>query len=110
MQNEEDFRMKVKDMMDHPEYYSKDDYYVAFLDMTEKYLCEMVSSMSFEKAIIETLGEAKGEKFIEDIVTSNPAVSDLDAVNALEQSQKEIISNLLAFIDCEHGSEPNDGD
>ena len=83
---------------------SKEDLYDAFLKMTERYLTEMVSTLSYEKVIIKEYGKDEGNQIIEQVVTSNPALVDLDEANAADIDPRERIENLMSYIDCEFSS------
>ena len=98
------FRNTVKKVMNNPELYSKEDLQDLFLEMTERYLNEMVSCLNYERALINELGEEEGNQIIEQIATSNPSVSSLDSDNAAEPEVKERIENLLSYIECEFRS------
>ncbi|MBR2553778.1 MAG: hypothetical protein IKE94_02845 [Aeriscardovia sp.] len=98
------FRNTVKKVMNNPELYSKEDLQDLFLEMTERYLNEMVSCLNYERALINELGEEEGNQIIEQIATSNPSVSSLDSDNAAEPEVRERIENLLSYIECEFRS------
>ena len=53
MLNDEFFRETVEDIINNPDNYTKDELYEAFMDMTERYLNEMVTSMNLENALTE---------------------------------------------------------
>ena len=98
------FRNTVEKVMNNPELYSKEDLQDLFLEMTERYLNEMVSCLNYERALINELGEEEGNQIIEQIATSNPSVSSLDSDNAAEPEVRERIENLLSYIECEFRS------
>ena len=98
------FRNTVEKVMNNPELYSKEDLQDLFLEMTERYLNEMVSCLNYERALINELGEEEGNQIIEQIATTNPSVSSLDSDNAAEPEVKERIENLLSYIECEFRS------
>ena len=87
------FRNTVEKVMNNPELYSKEDLQDLFLEMTERYLNEMVSCLNYERALINELGEEEGNQIIEQIATSNPSVSSLDSDNATEPEVRERIEN-----------------
>ena len=99
------FRNTVEKVMNNPELYSKEDLQDLFLEMTERYLNEMVSCLNYERALINELGEEEGNQIIEQIATSNPSVSSLDSDNATEPEVRERIENLLSYIECEFRTE-----
>ena len=103
MINDNNFRDAVNALLTSPDEYTKDEIYTAFLEMTELYLNEMVNTLNMENAIINKYGEEKGSEIIEDIATTNPCVADLDDTNALEADKKEVIRNLMAYIDFDLG-------
>ena len=98
------FRNTVEKVMNNPELYSKEDLQDLFLEMTERYLNEMVSCLNYERALINELGEEEGNQIIEQIATTNPSVSSLDSDNAAEPEVKERIEDLLSYIECEFRS------
>ncbi len=113
MLNEGDFKRTLIDLIDNPDKYNKDQLYDAFLEITERYLDEIVSTLCFENYIIKKYGEEKGNEIIEAIAASNPAVADLEQTNAREADKSTIIKNLLVFTECEFGfdlSKGNEGD
>lgn len=104
MLNDEFFRETVEDIINNPDNYSKEELHEAFLDMTERYLNEMVTSMNLENALTEGLGKESADELIEQIATSNPCINDLDETNALLTDQKEVIQNLLDYIGFDLGA------
>ena len=108
MLNEGNFRENLINMIDNPDSYTKEQLYEAFLEITERYLDEMVSTLNYERAIIAKLGEKKGNEEIERIVAANPAIADLENANAKEEDRREVIPNLLDYIECEFGFDIGD--
>ena len=103
MINEGDFRFNVELLLSHYDKFSKDEYYSAFLEMTERYLNEMVNTMSLENAIIEKFGEERGNEIIEETFASNPLIDDLDETNIKEFDSVDRIRNLMSYIDFDLG-------
>ena len=103
MLNEGDFRKTVNDMISNPDSYTKEEYYTAFLEMTERYLDGMITTTSLEKAITDGMDEENANKILEDIATSNPSLNDLESINVKEPDQIEVIRNLMDYIECELG-------
>ncbi len=103
MINEGDFKESVEELLNNPEAYTKEEIYTAFLEMTIRYLDEMVTSTNLEKAITEGLGRARADKLLEEIATSNPCIENLDMMNAEEPDLKEKIRNLMVFTEFELG-------
>ena len=110
MLNEGNFRKTLLDIIDNPDNYTKDQLYDAFLEVTERYLDEMVSTLNYERNIIAKLGKEKGEEEIERIAASNPALNDLEQTNVIEPDRAEAIRNLIDFIACEFGLSIDGGD
>lgn len=102
------FRNTVEKIMNNPELYSKEDLHDLFLEMTERYLTELLSSMNYEKAIIESLGEEKGNEVIEKVATSNPDINDVDRANGEEEEIKNKIINLFDAIEKMQRKNPKD--
>ena len=96
-----DFRKGLKNVMDESKTIPKGRLYDAFLEVTVRYLNEMISTLSLEQAIIKELGEERGNELIERVATSNPSLQNLDAENADTDDYREKIENLLSYIDCE---------
>ncbi len=95
-----DFRKRVEDMINNPDSYTKDDFYMAFLDMTERYLDEMISTISLENAITDRMSEENANKILNDIATSDPILNDIESTNIYEPDQVEVIWNLMEYINC----------
>ena len=93
------FRNTVEKIMNNPELYSKDELHDLFLEMTERYLTELLSTMNYEIAIIESLGEEKGNEVIEKVATSNPVINAVDHINGKEEDVKIKIANLFNAIE-----------
>jgi len=104
MLNDEYFRQTVEDLINNPDKYSKEELHEAFLDMTERYLNEMVTSMNLENALTEGLEKKAADELIEQIATSNPCINDLDETNATLSDQKEVIQNLLDYVGFDLGT------
>ena len=100
-----DFRQGLRNVMDESKTISKGRLYDAFLEVTVRYLNEMISALSLERAIIKELGEDRGNELIEKIATSNPSLQNLDAENSTADDYREKIDNLLSYIDCEFRTE-----
>ena len=103
MINEGDFKENVIELLNNPDAYTKDEVYSAFLEMTERYLNEMITTMNLEKAITAGLGRETADELLEEIATSSPCINDLDDTNAKEPDLKEKIRNLLVFTEFEIG-------
>ena len=93
------FRNTVEKIVNNPELYSKEDLHDLFLEMTERYLNELLSTMNYEKAIIESLGEERGSEVIETAATSNLDVYSVDSDNIEEDDIKNRIINLFNAIE-----------
>ncbi len=104
MLNESNFRENLLDMVNNPDPYTKEQYYEAFLEITEMYLGELASTLTFEKSIINKCGKEKGEAIIEAIAISNPALSDLESQYVFDDhDKKSYINDMLVFTECEFG-------
>ncbi len=110
MVNEGDFRENIIELLNNPDAYTKDEIYSAFLEMTEKYLNEMVTTMNLENALTEGLGKESADELIEQIATSNPCINDLDETNAQLSDRKEVIINLLDYVGFDLGAHSIGGD
>ena len=67
MINEGNFRENMDSLINEPDSWSKEDYYNAFLELSERYLNEMINALNYENAIMEKFGEEDGEYVIEEI-------------------------------------------
>ena len=110
MINDGNFKESVEEIINNPDAYTKEEIHTAFLEMTERYLNEMITTTNLEKAITAGLGRASADELLEEIATSNPCITDLDTINAQEPDLKEKILNLLAFTEFEIGCYGLDGD
>ena len=103
MLNEGNFQENLKSMINEPDNWSKEEYYSAFLDMTERFFDTLIASLEYENAILEKFGEDDGEALIEEIALSNPALMEMEDVNSQLDDQKQVIMNLMAFAGCDYG-------
>ena len=93
------FRDQLENIIDNPDSYTREELHDAFLEITERYLNELISTLNYEHAIISSLGEEEGNKIIEKAATSDPALNELGVINAEAADKKEIIKNLLDFVE-----------
>ena len=105
MLNYGDYKAHILKVIDNRDTISKKELYDAFLDLAERYLTEMVSSLNYERALINEVGEEEGNQLIEQIVTSNLALRNLDDTNGAELDPRDRIVNLLSYIECEFRTE-----
>ncbi len=110
MLNDEFFRQTLEDIINNPENYSKDELYEALLDMTERYLNEMVTSMNLENALTAGMDKESADELIEQISTTNPCINDLDETNSQLHDQKDVIQNLLDYVGFDLGTQDISGD
>lgn len=103
MLNEGNFHEKLVSMINEPEQWSKEEYYSAFLDMTERFYNALIASLEYENVILEKFGENAGEALIEKIATSNPSLMDMEDENGKLDDQRDIIMNLMDFARCDFG-------
>lgn len=103
MLNEGNFRDNLIALINNPDNYTKKQIYDAFLEVTERYLDELASTLNFERDILARLGEEKGNEEIERIAMSNPALNDLGRMDVTEEDKRQVIMDLLAFTECEFG-------
>ena len=103
MLNEENFKETLIDIIDNPDKYTKEELYDAFLEITERYLDELASTLNYERDILTKLGKEQGEKEIERISASNPALTDLEMNNVEEDDKRKVIHDLLLYTECEFG-------
>ena len=64
--------------------------------------------MNYERDIIAKFCKEKGNKEIERISMSNPALEDLEIENAREENSRNIIHNLIDFTEGEFGFDVGD--
>lgn len=110
MLNEGNFRENLMNMIDNPDSYTKEQYYEALLDMTERFLDELASTLTFEKSIINKCGVEKGKELIQYIASSNPALSDLERTYLFNKDQKAYIRDMLTYTECELGFSYDDSE
>ncbi len=101
MLNDENFRETLEKLMYYPDSFSKEELHLAFLEMTVRYLDEMVMTMNYEKAITAGMSKEAADNLIEQVSTSNPCIDDLDRENASASDIKEVIENLLIYTGFE---------
>ena len=101
MLNEGNFRENLLSMIDEPDAWSKEDYRHAFLEMTRRFLDELITVLDYEKGILNHFGEDEGLALIEKIATSNKARMDMDSINETA-STKAAVKNALDFVECQY--------
>jgi len=102
MINEGNFRENMDSLINEPDSWSKEDYYNAFLELSERYLNEMINALNYENAIMEKFGEEDGEYVIEEI-TARPEIMKLDMRLEEMTDKKEIIKTLAEYIETQFG-------
>ena len=108
MLNEENFKDTLLDIVDNPDNYTKDELYEAFLEITQRYLDELASTLNYERDILSKLGKERGEEEIEKISASNPALNELEMNIGNEDDKRKAIHDLLLFTECEFGVDIED--
>jgi len=93
------FKEGLKNVMRDSKSISKGNLYDAFLEVTERYLNELISVLVLEQAIIDEFGEEKGTQLIEKIITSNSSINTLDVANNSEIEIEKRIEHLLSIIE-----------
>ena len=91
---------KLRDLISDSSSYSKEDYYDAFLDVTEKYLNELMSTLAYENKIIEELGDDRADEFME-AVAEETASKFYERVDIEEAGKIQRIKSLIDFIEDE---------
>ena len=105
MINEGNFRENLDSLINDPDSWSKEDYYSAFLELTERYLNEMHTNggqAEAKAAIMEKFGDEDGEYVIEEI-TTKPEIQKLDMQLGELTDKKEVIKTLADYIECQFG-------
>ena len=100
-----DFLDNLYGMLKNPENYSKEQYHEAFLELTERYLNELISNLNTENELIQQLGEEKGSQLIEIMAIANPDFQELFARNKLTDNIQDRIDNLISFAEFQYGIE-----
>lgn len=110
MIDNENFRESVENIINNPDAYTKEEIHDAFIDMTERYLNEMITTMNLERAITDGFDKRRANEILEEIATSNPSANDLDMTNAHETNRAEVIRNLFDYTQFDLGCLGIDGD
>ena len=69
---------------------------------------ELASTLNYERDILTKLGKEQGEKEIERISASNPALNELEMNIGNEDDKRKVIRDLLLFTECEFGADIED--
>ncbi len=99
MIDDKNFRKIILEMIYHPESFAKEDYYEAFLEMTGRYLNEMVTSINLENALTEGMNDEEIEQLLFSIQQNNPDTDELDSANAAVRDMPRTIENLLSYLE-----------
>ena len=89
---------RLRDLISDSSSFSKEDYYDAFLDVTERYLNELMSTLAYENKIIEELGDDRADEFMEAVAeeTASKFYEDIEAADKVQR-----INSLIDFIEDE---------
>ena len=91
------FKDRIYELLDYPERFSKDEIYNAFLDMSERYLNEMVNTINLERALTEGMDKEAASDLIEQVALSDPEINHLDDMLFSENDPKERIRILIDY-------------
>lgn len=64
---------------------------------------ELASTLNYERDILTKLGKERGEKEIERISASNPALNELEMIIGNEDDKRKMIHDMLIFTEFEFG-------
>ena len=98
------FRDQLENIIDNTDSYSREELHAALMEITERYLNELISTLNYETVIIASLGEEEGSKVIEKAATADPAINELGLINAEESDKREVIRNLLNFVESQYNT------
>ena len=110
MLEEGNFRDSLSDMVNNPDKYTKDEYYTAFLEVTRRFLTELINNVNYENEIVKRFGEEEGDELIEELATSNSAIDMVFIENAREKDMRVQVMNLMDFVQCQFGAIIDDGE
>ena len=91
-----DYSDVIRYFLDPANDYSKDDLYEAYLDMTVRFLEELISAGTYEEWIIANCGEEAGEQLIEQVATNVPPIPE-EAGSVPLKDKEERIEALLRY-------------
>lgn len=92
-----DYSDVIRYFLDPANKYSKDDLYEAYLDMTVRFLEELISAKTYEDWIIANCGEETGNRLIEQVATAVPPIPEEVEFGPIT-NKEERIEALLSYI------------
>ena len=98
-----DFRENLFEMIKYPDSFTKEEYYDAFLIITEKYVNELIMNLNSENVILSHLGDEKGSALIEAFATSNPDLEQLDEELENMTTRSDRIKALMDYAEYQYG-------
>lgn len=100
---------RLKDLISNSDSYSKEDYYNAFLDVTEQYLNELMNTLAYENKLLETLDEEEAEELMES-VAEETAAKFYENADMFDEDKVSRINKLIGFVEEEFGEIGDDGE
>ena len=98
-----DFRENLFEMINYPDSFTKEEYYDAFLIITEKYVNELIMNLNNENVILSQLGDEKGSALIEAFALSNPDLEQLDEELENMNNRSDRIKALMDYAEYQYG-------
>ena len=98
MLGDEDFRQNLMYLIDNFEEFSKLDYYQAFIEMTERFLNELASTLNYERVICEKFGDEEGENIIAQTAKSDLNLNRVDELAKFDPDYRSRIITMLDFL------------
>lgn len=92
-----DYSDVIRYFLDPANNYSKDDLYEAYLDMTVRFLEELISANTYEDWIIANCGEETGNLLIEQVATNVPPIPG-EVGSGPVSDKEDRIEALLSYI------------
>ena len=99
----------LKKLISNSDSYSKEDYYNAFLDVTEQYLNELMNTLAYENKLLETLDEQEAEELMESVAEETVA-KFYENADMFDEDKVSRINKLIGFVEEEFGEIGDDGE
>jgi len=103
------FREMIEYFADSSNPYTRDELYMVFLDVTRRYLEELLNARNLENVLISQHGEEVAEEFMEALATCSAVVEEADRDVAESGDPRKSIAILFEALDKMKGEDPLQG-
>lgn len=95
-----EFRQHLKNLISNYDSRTKEEYYAAFIEMTDRFLNEMATTLAIQKTLTSEFGEARAEMLLRK-AAENSVFMEPDGTDPVADNQEKVIYELLDYLNSE---------